>query len=269
MLRFAVTQVTSLIFFACLASSGFAQNASSTHTPSAQENARQTSPVRQVRFIRAFVVDDRLSALRPRPDIKSPVMRRLRLGRPVYVIESRGVKKDQPRFYRVAQTRRTRGWVHEAAIAIPARPGEDGRVIRLIENRFSEKETVTEIFDRMLLCKLVIEKFSNSKLIPKAMGLLAKDAERAASLLNRTVQRHPKRLDRENDRATLSDLYLGDASLDRYTRLGVHFDYLEKSGEYLYDGQVHRELLKRFPKSEEAAEARKQLEILQQKMAQK
>jgi hypothetical protein len=269
MLRFALTKIRGLMIVAFFASSGFAQNTGSMPKPSAQENARQPSPVRQVRFIRAFVVDDRLSALRQRADIKSPVMRRLRLGRPVYVIESRGAKNDQPRFYRVAQTRRTRGWIHEAAIAIPARPGEDARVLRLIENRFSERETVTEIFDRMLLCKLVIEQFGNSKLIPKAMALLAGDAERTASLLNRTAQRRPKRVDQETDRASLSDLYLGDASLDRYTRLGVHFDYLEKSGEYLYDGQAHRELLKRFPKSEEAAEARRQLEIRQQKLAQK
>ena len=137
------------------------------------------------------------------------------------------------------------------------------------EERFSEKETATEIFDRMLLCKLVIEKFSNSKLVPKAMVLFAGDAERIASLLNRTAQKHLKTLDKENDRASLRDYYLSDASLDRYTRLGVHFDYLAKRGEYLYDGQAHRDLVKRFPKSEEAAEARKQLEITQQKMAQK
>ena len=263
-----LTKISPILVF-CLVSSGFAQNPASTAKASAQQNVRQASPANQVRFIRAFVVDDRLSALRPRADIKSPVMRRLRLGRPVYVIESRGAKNDQPKFYRVAQTRRTRGWIHDAAIAIPNRVGEDARVIRLIEERFSEKETATEIFDRMLLCKLVIEEFSNSKLVAKAMALLAQDAERAASLLSRTAQKHPKRLGQENDRASLRDYYLSDASLDRYTRLGVHFDYLEKSGEYLYDGQAHRDLLKRFPKSEEAVEARRQLEIRQQKMAQK
>jgi hypothetical protein len=269
MLRFVVTKITSLMIVLCFASIAVAQNAGSTTKPSTQSSAPPAAPKNRVRFIRAFVVDDRLSALRRDADLKSPVMRRLSLGRPVYVIESQGAKNDQPKFYRVAVSRRTRGWIHDAAIAIPTRVGEDARALRLITERFSEKATATEIFHRMLLCKLVIEKFSNSKLVPKAMILLAQDAERAASLLNLTAQKHPKKLHDEQARASLRDFYLSDASLDRYTRLGVHFDYLEKSGKYLYDGQAHRDLLKRFPNSEQAAQARKQLEITRQKLAQK
>lgn len=269
MLRFALIKATTLIFVLCCAFAAFAQNADSSANPAAQTNARQAQPKNRVRFIRAFVVDDRLSALRRDANLKSPVLRRLRLGRPVYVIESRSAKNDQPKFYRVAETRRTRGWIHDAAIAMPSVVGEDARVMRLIEERFSEKETAIEIFDRMILCKLVIEKFSHSKLVPEALRWLAEDAERSAALLNRTVQKHPKKLDEAQTRASLRDYYLSDASLDRYTRLGVHFDYLEKSGEYLYDGQAHRDLLKRFPHSAQAAYARRQLAITQQKLAQK
>lgn len=269
MLRFALIKAATLIFVLCCAFAAFAQNTGSSAKPAAQANARQAPPKHRVRFIRAFVVDDRLSALRRDADLKSPVMRRLRLARPVYVIASRGAKNDQPKFYRVAETRRTRGWIHDAAIAIPAVVGEDARVMRLIEERFSEKESAIEIFDRMLLCKLVIEKFGNSKFVPKAMLWLAEDAERAAALLSRAVQKHPKKLDEASDRASLRDYYLSDASLDRYTRIGVHFNYLEKSGEYLYDGQAHRDLLKRFPQSEQAAQARRQLAITQQKVVQK
>ncbi len=269
MLRFILTKITSLILVLCFASLAFAQNASSVGKPSVQPSVRQAAPKNRVRFIRAFVVDERLSALRRGADIKSPVMRRLSLARPVYVIESRGATNDQPKFYRVAISRRTRGWIHDAAIAIPSSVGEDARVMRLIEERFSKKENATGIYDRMLLCKVLIEKFSNSKLVPKAMVLLAEDAARTASLLNRTAQKQPKKLDEENGRASLRDFYLSDASLDRYTRLGVHFDYLEKSGKYLYDGQAHRDLLKRYPNSEQAAQARRQLEITQQKLAQK
>jgi hypothetical protein len=262
---------TALIL--CLAAPLSAQNPGSANQPANQPSkpASLQQPVAEnrPRFIRAFVVDDRLSALRRDADIKSPVLRRLRLGRAVYVIEGRGAKAQQSGFYRVAETRRTRGWIHQAAIAIPGRPGDEARVIELIEGRLSEKETATEIFERLLLGKLFIEKFASSKLTPKAMLMFGEDAERAAALLSRSARRHPQRPGEGRAGVSLRDVYLSDASLDRYSRLGVHFDYLEISAEYLYDGHMHRQLLQRYPKSGQAAEARRHLQIKLQKLTQK
>jgi hypothetical protein len=267
--KLTVTSLGATALILCCAGSLPAQNPISANQPPKPATVPQPVRENRPRFIKAFVVDDRLSALRRDADLKSPVLRRLRLGRAVYVIEGRGAKAQQPGFYRVAETRRTRGWIHQAAIAIPGRTGDDARVIGLIEERLSEKETASGIFERLLLGKLFMEKFASSKLTPKAMLLFGEDAERAAALLSRSAHRQAKRLDDGQTGVSLRDFYLSDASLDRYSRLGVHFDYLEKSAEYLYDGQIHRQLLQRYPKSEQAAQARRQLQINLQKSTQK
>jgi hypothetical protein len=267
--KLTVTSLSAMALILCFAASPLAQNAGSANQASKPSTVQQPVTENRPRFIKAFVVDDRLSALRRDAHLKSPVLRRLRLGRAVYVIEGRSAKAQQPGFYRVAETRRTRGWIHQAAVAIPGRPGADLQVIALIEERRSEKQTATEIFERLLLCKLFMEKFGSPGLTPKAMLWFGEDAERAAALLNRGAQRYSKRLDDRGAGVSPRDLFLSDASLDRYSRLGVHFDYLEKSAEYLYDGHMHRLLLQRYPKSEAAAEARRQLQINRQKLLQK
>jgi hypothetical protein len=236
-------------------------------TRGSADPASRTGGETRLRFIRGFVVDDRLSALRREANVQSTVLRRLRLGRAVYVIAGPGTKSAQSGFYRVAQTRRTRGWMHQAAIAIPGRNGETERVIALLEERLSEKQTATGIFERLLLCKLVIEQFPGSSLTAKVMLMFGEDAERAAALLSRTARRQPLKASGSPGGASLRDYYLSDASLDRYSRLGIHFDYLENRAEYLYDGQIHRQLLQRYPKSEAAQQARRQLQISRQKLA--
>src|ERR1044071_7803206 len=58
-------------------------------------------------FINAVVIYERLSALRQEADIHAPVLKRLRVGRAVYITSAKSPQSD---FYRVAVTRRTRGW---------------------------------------------------------------------------------------------------------------------------------------------------------------
>lgn len=218
---------------------------------------------------KAFVVDDRLSALRKAADLKAPVLRRLRPPRPVYLLESRGAQSGQPKFYRVAVTRRTRGWLHEAAIVVPGRAHEDARLMNLLEATRLEKEGIANFADRLVLGKLFIERFAYSKMMAKALLLFAEDGDRLASLLNRTAHQHLKDFAEETAHVRVRDLYLSDPGLDRFSKLGVQFDYSEKSGEYVYEGQAYRDLIRRFPKSPEAAIARRQLAIRQQKLAQK
>ena len=92
-----------------------APNARSTQAPNARSsqapNARPTS-------LKAFIIDDRLSALRRKPGLKSQVIRRLRLGHAVYIMGTAKADPGEPRFYRIAVTRRTRGWIHESALAV-------------------------------------------------------------------------------------------------------------------------------------------------------
>ncbi len=210
---------------------------------------------------KAFVIDDRLAALRRAPAMKSEVVRRLRIGRPVYLMESKAARGEQSKFYRVAVTRRTRGWLHEGAVLIAGRAGEDARLMKLIES--------SESFDRLKLCKFFIEHFNRSALRPRVWLTLAEEAEHAAGALNRSADRRLKNFRPAATNSQLRDYYLSDTGLDRYSRLRIHFDFIENRNEYIYDGQAYREIIKQFPKSDEARVARKQLEMAKQRLAQK
>lgn len=210
-------------------------------------------------FTRAFVIDDRLSVLRRGPSAQSEVIHRLRIGRPVYIIASRNEVAGQSRFCRVAVTRRTRGWIPEAALAVTGRTGEDQRTMKLIE-------ATRDGLDRIVLCRLLVERFNQSPLVPRALMLIGAEAEHVAETL---MQRARKRLADvgENSNASLRDYYLNDPGLDRYSKLRVAFDFNESIGEFIYDGKAYREVIKRFPKGEDAKLARQRLELTEQRVA--
>lgn len=236
-------------------STAFAQ----TSTPDNRKPLDSSSPTSRIRFTKAFIVDDRLSALRREADIKSQVIHRLRLGRPVFIIESKGGGSDRPKFYRVAVTRRTRGWIHESALAIPTRPNEDQRLIRLITG-------ARDGLDRIALCRLFLEQFNRSPLAPRALLALAEEATHASVTLSQNARKRMKDIDDRSD--NVRDYYLSDAGLDRYSKLGVAFDFKPSTAEYVYDGRAYREIVKRFPRSAEAEQARKQLDSAGQRLAQ-
>jgi hypothetical protein len=226
--------------------------------PDNRKHIDPPSQANRVRFIKAFIVDDRLSALRREADIKSEVIHRLRLGRRVLITESKGSRSDQPKFYRVAVTRRTRGWIHESALAIPSRPKEDERVLKLITDTFDG-------LDRIAVCRLFLEHFNRSPLAPRALFALAEEADHASAALSQHARKRLNNVDKRS--ANLRDYYLSDTGLDRYSRLGIAFDFIPSTSEYVYDGKAYREIVKRFPHSAEAQQARKQLELAEQRLA--
>jgi hypothetical protein len=57
---------------------------------------------------------------------------------------------------------------------------------------------------------------------------------------------------------------LNYVGLDRYNKLGITFDYDEASERLLYDGGAYYEILRNYPRSQEAIEARARLERLKQ-----
>src|SRR5262245_51814547 len=81
---------------------------------------------------RAIVFDERLSALRARPDVKAPLKQRLRRGRRVGVLGA-STARDGAKFFRVAVSRNTQGWVLAEAIIRPGVAADAERLIRLIE----------------------------------------------------------------------------------------------------------------------------------------
>jgi hypothetical protein len=217
------------------------------------------APTSRIRFIKAFVVDSRLSALRRDPNEQSQVLQRLHTGRQIFIIGSSRSRSDQPKFYRVAVSRRRRGWIHEAAVAVPGRAGDDERILHLID------ETTGKI-DQVILCRLLVERFNRSRYIAQALSRLGQEAESVAESLSRQANRRLEKLGAKDSRISLRDFYLNDPALDRYSRLGIRFDFNESTREYVYDGQAYRDILNRFPKSPEAEYARKRLDQIKQKL---
>src|SRR5215475_14424147 len=117
-------------FFAGVCLSVLLASAAAASTQGKAAGAAGPSPTARASFTKAVVIDERLSALRREADIHAPVLKRLRVGRAVYVTSAKSARST---FYRVAVTRRTRGWIHQGAIALVGRAGEDERVLRVIE----------------------------------------------------------------------------------------------------------------------------------------
>ncbi|MEK6285598.1 MAG: hypothetical protein AABO57_07645 [Acidobacteriota bacterium] len=257
-----LTQVTRAAAGALLLLTSVSNLAAQQLTTRAPETDSKSSTWQGGRgtYLKAFVVDDRLSALRREPDLRSEVVRRLRLGRTVFIVGASNPKTGQPRFCRVAVTRRTRGWLHPAALAVQGRGGEDQRMMRLIEN-------ASDGLDRILLCRILIERFSQSQLVPRALLLLGEEAERAAETLSQRARKRLAEVRGGTGSARLSEYYLNDAGLDRYSKLRVVFDFNEFIAEYVYDGGAYRDIVRRFPQGEEARLARQRLEFATQKMA--
>ena len=118
----------------------------------------------------------------------------------------------------------------------------------------------TDSVDKITLCKLLCEHFGKSKLVPRAMLLLGEESERVADTLSQRTRRRLAEV--RGAVAKTRDYYLSDAGLDRFSKLGVVFDFNEASGAFVYDGRSYRELIKRFPGSKEAQQARPRLELI-------
>src|SRR5262245_145043 len=209
---------------------------------------------------RAVVFDERLSALRDQPDVKAPLKQRLRRGRRVGILGA-ATAKAGAKFFRVAVSRNTRGWVLADAVIRPGVATDAERLMRLVGETRDE-------FTKARLAKLYSEEFRSTKLAPKALMFLAESAERAAERLSRDARRRVGDEDPDaalNKGLTKQDFMLNYVGLDRYNRIGVMFDYDAASDRIVYDGSAYRELARRYPRSVEAQDARKRLEILRKR----
>jgi len=209
------------------------------------------------RTFKAFVVDDRLSALRRQPDLKATVVHRLHVGHKVWIIGERAATEEQPRFYRIAVSRRTVGWIHAGAVVVPGRAGDDERLMALIKGS-------GDVFDRIALCKLFVTSFQRSPLVPRILLTQGEEAERAARMLTQRSTKRLAKTEAVRSSASERDYYLSDAGLDRFSREGVSFDFNIAGGQYVYDGKAYRELVARYSKSDEAEVARRHLQAIDQ-----
>jgi hypothetical protein len=202
---------------------------------------------------RAVVVDERLAVLRDAPDFSATLMQRMSRGRMVAI---RGAKRapEGVVFYRVAVTRRTNGWIQSEAVVSSARKDDDERLLRLIQN--------SEDFDRVVRARIFLDVFQRSALRPAVLMLYGEAAEKAAGRLSRDAVRRLDEKEMAAGGAPVFSYFLNYNGLDRYRRQGIAFVFDRAAKLFHYDGAAWREILRRYPRSPEAEEARKRLEAL-------
>lgn len=201
----------------------------------------------------AVVVDERLAALREAPDLSAGLVRRLGRGRLVAVSAARE-SAGGVRFYRVELTRRTGGWIQAEAVVQPSRAGDDARLLRLIR--------ASRDFDLLQRARIFLETFPRSPLRPEVLLLFGDAAAEAAARLTREAARRLDPREMEAGGAAPASYFLNYNGLDRLNRLGVRFVFDGAARQFRYDGAAWRDLLRRHPKSPEAAEARGRLAAL-------
>ena len=201
----------------------------------------------------AIVVDERLAALRREPQLNARLVKRLSRGRLVAIRASRRTSEGIV-FLLVNVTSRTHGWIQREAVVSAGRPGDDRFLLDLIK--------ASHGFDRIARARIFLDHFPRSPLRPEVLLLLSNTAEETAAKLSRDAA---KRLQAANGQAeTLRGApeftyFLNYSGLDRYNRQRVNFLFHQPTKRFHYDGAAYRELVRRYPKTPEALEARKRL----------
>jgi hypothetical protein len=218
----------------------------------------QNSPAKPKteKYYPGTVIDERLSILRMEPSLYGIPLQRMRRGRTVLIYSSK--EADGVLFYSVAAPPDKRGWIQAAAVVSAGRRGDDERLLRLIR--------ASEGFEQIERGVLFLETFPHSPLRPALLLYQGDLLEDAAQKL--TFEAH-KRLDKgemEANGAPLYSYFLNYAGLDRYRRLGIGFVFDQNAGYFHYDGECWKELITRFPGSNEAGEAKKRLDELRQRL---
>jgi len=201
----------------------------------------------------AVVIDERLAALRDAPRLTANLVQRLGRGRAVAITGARR-DGDGLNFYRVAVTRRTRGWLQAEAVLSPARAGDDEKLLRLIRG--------SEEFDRIARARIFLDNFTRSSLRPVVLLLFGDEAEQAAAKLSRDAVRRLDEREMAAGGAPLESYFLNFNELDRYNKQGITFVFERAAKRFRYDGESWREILRRHPHSPEAAGARQRLDAL-------
>jgi hypothetical protein len=199
----------------------------------------------------AVVADERLSALRASPELSAKLLRRLGRGSLV-AIKGDKRSRDGVVFYKVNVTIRTGGWIQRDAVFAPSRAGDDARLLRLIK--------ASDSFDRVVRAKIFLDYFSGSELRPEALLIYALAAEDAVVHLSHNAARRLDEKEMDAGGAPLFSYFLNFNELDRYNRQGITFQFDQRAKQFRYDGEGWQELVHRYPRSPQAAEARKRLE---------
>ena len=198
---------------------------------------------RRVSSRSAVVADERLAVLRSAPQFYAPFLRRIGRGRIVTLLETQR-SSDGAVFYRVAVTRRTRGWLQREAVVVPSRAGDDARLLALIK--------ASRDFDRLARARIFLDVFPRSNLRAAVLLLFGDEAEKTAAKLSREALRRLDPIEMSATEASLASYFLNYSGLDRYRKQGIIFTFDDTTHQFQYDGTVWRELLRKHGQSPEA-----------------
>lgn len=197
-----------------------------------------------------IVVDERLSALRATPQLSGILLRRISRGNLV-AISAAKTSREGIVFYKVNVSRRVRGWVQRDAVVAPSRIGDDARLLRLIK--------ASEDFDVVARARIFLDYFRLSALRPEVLMVYSLAAEEVAGRLSHNAGRRLNESEMSAGGAPVFSYYLNYSGLDRYNRQGVTFVFDHGEKRFRYDGEGWRELVRRYPNSPQAVEARRRL----------
>ncbi len=206
----------------------------------------------------AIVINERLAVLRIQPSLYSDSIQRLRTGR---ILAISGAKQaDGVTFYQVIVSPKKYGWVQAEALIGKNRGGDDERLALLVQ--------ASEGFEQIERAVVYLKNFPKSPLRPAILLLLGDLAEEIALKLSRDATRQLEKREMTASGAPLHSFYLNYVRLDRYRKLGINFWFNSATKSFHYNGATWNEILMKFPKSNEAEEAKKRLDSLKEKMAQ-
>jgi len=195
----------------------------------------------------AIVVDERLAALRATPQLNGKLIRRISRGRLVAI---RSAKRDQDGlvFFLVNVTTRTHGWIQREAVVSPLYKDDAHRLLDLIKS--------SSDFDRISRARIFLDHFQRSPDCPKVLLVLGDAAEEASAKLSREAAR------RVIGPAAAPEFsyFMNYSGLDRYNRQGVRFVFDREQKRFHYDGTAWREIVRRYPNSIQATEAKQRLD---------
>lgn len=209
--------------------------------------------------VRAVVIDEHLAALRAEPRLNGAFVRRLGRGRTVAIYGSQFSKADEVAFYRISVTRRTGGWLQTESVAVIGRAGEDARLLRLIQ--------ASSGYERIARAQIFLDNFTVSRLRPVVLLIYADAAEDVATRLTRDAARRLKEDEMTATNAPRHSYFLNYSGLDRYNKQGVNFVFDRATNALHYEGARWREIVRRYPQSAEAREARERLERIASRSA--
>ncbi len=215
-----------------------------------------SAPEPQKNVSKGIVIDERLSVLRSEPSLYALPVQRMRTGRDVMIINKKDA--DGVTFYRVNALPNNTGWVQADAIVTKGRRGDDERLAKLVN--------ATNGFEQIELASIFLEVFTESNLRPPILLLFGDLIEDQARKLSIEATRKLTRREMAATEAPLHSFYLNYSGLDRYQKMGVMFFFNANTKFLHYNGKTWQEIVKKFPKSSEAEEAKSRLESLKQKL---